>query len=260
MRQPRRLPLDAEAPRLPVTDHLTELRRRLVICALTLFVTSGAGFWMADDLLAWLKRPAGPLLRTLVFFSPTEGLVAYVKVAMAFGVVAALPVWLAQVWAFVRPGLTWRERTYGLAFVWWGSLCFVLGAEVGYGLLLPVFLKFLLGVGSPDLQPVISVSRYLSFVLGTMLWCGLLFELPVVVFLLSRMGVVSPQMMRRHRPLAVVVILIVAAIVTPTTDAVSLFLMALPLAVLYELSILVAASTRRRPSTPRQPDTPARPA
>ncbi len=237
-----------------------ELRRRLLVCVLTVLLASGLGFWLADWLLAWLKRPAGYLLPTLAFFSPTEGLVAYLTVAVAFGLVAALPVLLYQLWAFVRPALTWRERTYGVAFVCWGSLCFVLGAEVGYGVLLPYFLKFLLSVGSPHLAPVISVSQYLSFVLGVILLCGAVFELPVVVFLLSRMGLVNPQMLRRHRPLAMLIILIVAAMVTPTTDAISLFLLALPLALLYEFSRLIAAgSTPRRSRPPQPPHIPARP-
>ena len=248
------------SPRLTFVEHLDELRRRLLICLGAVVVTSSLALWKAGWLVGWLKRPAGDQLARLAFFSPTEALAAYVQVGVLAGVALALPILCYQAWAFVRPALTWRERTYGVAFVWWGSLCFVLGAEVGYGVLLPFFLKFLLSVGSPHLAPVISVNQYLSFVLGVILLCGAVFELPVVVFLLSRMGLVSAQMLRRHRLLAMLILLIVAAIVTPTTDAISLFLLALPLALLYELSALIAAgSTPRRSRPPQPPHTPARP-
>jgi sec-independent protein translocase protein TatC len=211
----------------------------------TVVLTSGIGFGVAGRLIEWLKRPAGSLLPRLAFFSPTEALVAYVKVAVLFGVVLALPVLLYQVWAFVRPGLIRRERTAGLAFVWWGSVLFATGAALAYTVCLPVFLQFLLNVGSPSLEPVISISRYLSFVTSVILICGAFFELPLVVWMLSRLGILTPRVLRRRRSLALLAMLIVAAFVTPTTDAISLLLMTVPLLVLYELSILVSSLSAR---------------
>ncbi len=244
---------DVESPQLTFADHLEELRRRLGICLAWVIVATGAGFWLAERLIGWLKRPAGDLLPRLAFFGPTDALVAYVKVALTFGVVVTLPVVLAQVWAFVRAGLTTRERRYGVAFVWGGSACFALGVAFAYWLCLPVFLHVLLGIGRSTLEPVISINRYLGFVLGVMLSCGLVFELPLAVVLLARMGLVTVAMLRAQRRWAFLVMLVAAAVVTPTTDAVSLVLFTVPLVLLYELSILLVrwgtpasgASTRR---------------
>jgi len=244
--RPLQTPDHLESTRLTVVEHLEELRRRVGLCLLTVFATSGATLWFADRLIGWLQRPAGTLLPRLAFFSPTEALIAYMKVAVVGGSVLALPVILYQVWAFLRPGLTVRERLYALVFVWWGSALFVLGAALAYGVCLPLFLRFLLTIGSPHLEPVLSVSRYLSFVLGVMLTCGLLFELPVVVFVLTRVGIMTPHTLRRRRGLALLVLVSVAAVVTPTTDVLSLILMTIPLVGLYELSIVVSSVSARR--------------
>ncbi|MBI3087310.1 MAG: twin-arginine translocase subunit TatC [Candidatus Omnitrophica bacterium] len=226
-------------------EHLEELRRRLGVCLAVLLAASGIGLWQADRLIEWLRRPAGYLLPRLAFFSPTEALVAYMKVAVGFGLALSLPVVLYQAWAFVRPALTRRERAYGLALVSWGSALFGLGVLVGYGMLLPFFLRFLLTVGGTHLEPVISISGYLSFVLGTLLVCGALCELPLVIAVLSRLGIVTPKMLQRRRHLALLGIVVAAAVLSPTTDALTLLLLTIPLVVLYELSIIVASWSAR---------------
>ena len=226
-----------ETSRLTIPGHLEELRRRLGLCLVTLVLTSGVSFWWGERLLAWLKRPAGDLLPRLAFFSRTEALVAYVKMALVCGAMLALPVVLYQGWAFVRSGLNKDERGLSLAFVGWGTVLFALGVWFGYSLCLPLFLRFLLTVGSKSLLPLISISAYLSFVLGILLTCGVLFELPLVIFVLIRLGILTPQMLRRQRGVALVILVVVAAVVTPTTDAVSLVFVTLPLMALYELSI-----------------------
>ena len=235
-----------KTPRLTIPGHLEELRRRLGLCLLTVALTSGASFWYGDRLLAWLKRPAGELLPRLAFFSPTEALVAYVKMALVCGVALALPVVLYHAWAFVRPGLSGDERRFSFAWIGWGSALFAMGVWCGYGLCLPLFLRFLLTVGGASLQPVISVSAYLSFVLGILGVCGALCELPIVLFVLIRLGILTPQMLRRQRGVALVSLVVVAAVVTPTTDAVSLMLVAVPLVALYELSIAFSGWFVRR--------------
>ena len=241
---------EPQGPRLTVVEHLEELRRRLALCLVTLLAASCILLWRADRVIAWLKRPAGDLLPWLAYFSPTEALAAYVKVAVVGGVAFASPVILYQVWAFVRPGLTARERWVALAFIGWGSALFALGASAGYWLCLPVFLRFLLSVGSPHLAPVISVSRYLSFVLSVLATCGVLCELPLIIFVLTWFGLITPEMLRRRRGVALLILLVIAAIVTPTTDALSLLLTFLPIVVLYELSILVAGFSARRTRLP----------
>ena len=230
--------------RMTLAEHLEELRRRLAVALLAVVVGSCAGFALAGRVLEWLKRPAGSLLPQLAFFSPTEALFAYVRVAVTLGVVVALPVVLYEVWGFIESALTRTERVYGRLFVWLGSALFAAGAAFAYAALLPVSLRMLLTIGGPSLMPMISVGRYLSFVLGLMIACGAVFELPLIIVLLTKLGVVTPALLRQQRGVAIVIILVIAAVVTPTTDALNLMLMALPLVVLYELSILLSRFAR----------------
>jgi sec-independent protein translocase protein TatC len=229
-------------------DHLEELRRRLGVCLLTLVVTAWAGITQADGLIEWLRRPAGAALQRFAFFSPTEAFVAYVKVGVLAGVALAMPVFLLQLWAFIRPALRPRERTLGLSFVWWGSVCFFAGAAFAYQVLLPASLRFLLGIGGGRLMPLISIDRYVAFVTTVIFWCGVVFELPAVLFVLAKAGIVTSAWLRQQRPYAILVLVILAAVITPTTDVVNLLLMTGPLVVLYEISIwLTHAAIRRRP-------------
>ena len=228
---------------LTLADHLEELRRRLGLSLVAVLVGAGIGLTQAERLIEWLQRPADGLLGRLVFFSPVEPLQAYLTVGVLAGTLLAMPVVLWQVWAFVRPGLQAPERRLGLVFVGWGSVQFLLGGACAYFLLLPAALRFLLGLGSRYLEPAVSVSRYLSFVTTLLWWSGVVFELPVVLWVLGRVGVVTTEWLRQQRPYAILVLVIIAALVTPTTDPVNLALLAIPLAGLYELSIILVAAT-----------------
>jgi len=232
-------------------EHLGELRRRLGICLAALVVAIGVTATQVHGVIDWLRRPADGLLNRFAFFSPTEPLMAYMKVACLGGVLLAMPLILWQFWGFVRTGLTRRERSYGLAFVWWGTLLFAGGLAFAYYLLLPVSLRFLLGIGQGAFEPVISIETYLSFVTTILFWCGLVFELPIVLVLLVNVGIVTPEWLRQQRPYAILVLVILAAIITPTTDAVNLLLMTVPLLVLYELSIWLTRWVMRRTTQDR---------
>jgi len=244
----RTVPSEVEGRKFPVVEHLDELRRRLWVCLLVISVASTASFGLAGKLMDWLKRPAGASLPTLAFFSPPEAMLAYLKVAVISGLILSTPLLLHELWAFISPGLTPRERRYGLAFVWWGTVLFGAGVAFAYWVLLPVSLKFLLGFGSGQLTPVISISRYISFTTMVMIACGGVFELPLAIALLTKIGIVTPQMLRRKWRHAVVILMIAAAILTPTTDVATMILMVAPMLVLYETSIWVA-----RCAVPRSP-------
>ena len=234
--------------RLTLVEHLDELRRRLLICVATVVLTASLALWKASLLIAWLKRPVGMWPPRLAYFSPTEALSAYVTVGVWTGLVLALPVILYQAWMFIRPALTWKERRAAAAWVWWGTALFLAGAGAAYWVVLPWLLRFLLSIGSPTLEPVLSVRQYLSFSLGVIVSCGLVCELPLAIALLTRLGVVSPSLLSRMRPLALLILLIAAAVLTPTTDAFTLLLATVPLVLLYELSIAVS-----RLVVPRRP-------
>lgn len=236
----------ADQPRLPVAGHLEELRRRLWVCLGTVTAASVLNFAWADTLIGWLKRPAGSMLPRLAFFSPPEAILAYMKVAVAAGLILSMPIVLHELWAFLRPALTPRERGSGLAFVWWGSALFLAGGAFAYWVLLPVSLQFLLGFGGGELEPVISISRYLSFTTTVILAAGLVFQLPLAVLMLAQLGVVNPRMLRRKRRQALVAMAVASAVVTPTADASTMLLMTAPMLALYEISIWVAAAAARR--------------
>lgn len=235
-----------ESSRLTISAHLDELRRRLGISLLAVVVGASVSLAFVDRLLAWLKRPAEPYLTRLAFFSPTEGVLAYLKIALTAGLVLAMPVVLHQTWAFIRPALTWKERASGIAFVWLGSLLFVLGGAVAYAVGLPLFLRLLLSVGGGAFEPVLSINRYLSFVTGVMVLGGIICELPLVVVMLTRLGVLSPAWLRRMRPLAWLAMLILAAVLTPTTDVISLVFVTIPIILLYEAGLVISGWCARR--------------
>ena len=226
-------------PKLTLAEHLEELRRRLGVSLLALIAAVGLSFSQADRIVQWLKRPAAEALPRFAFFSPTEPLLAYLNVAVLSGFIVAMPVILSQLWGFVRGGLTRRERAYGMAFIVWGSLNFLGGAAFAYYALLPLSLRLLLGIGAGTLEAVISIDRYVSFVTTLVFWCGMIFELPVVLFVLTKVGIVTPEWLRQQRPYAILVLVIIAALVTPTTDPINLLLMSVPLVLLYELSIFM---------------------
>ena len=232
-------------PRMALAGHLEELRRRLGVCLLALLVAVGISVAYVERIIAWLSRPVEGLIPQFAYFTPTEPLVAYIRVAILCGLILAMPVILWQVWAFLRSGLTSKERSSGLLFVAWGSVQFLAGAAAAYYGFLPASLRVLLSIGRRFLLPVISIDQYLGFVTTLVFWTGLVFELPVVLMVLAKLGIVTAEWLRQQRPYAVLVLVIIAALVTPTTDPVNLFLLAVPLILLYELSIFLTRLSRR---------------
>ena len=231
---------------MSLADHLEELRRRLGICLAAFLIAVGVSWTQVDRVMAWLRRPSELWLPRLVFVSPTEPVMAYLTVTMLAGLILAMPMVLWQVWGFVRRGLTPREQTLGGMFVGWGSALFLVGAALAYYGVLPISLKYLLGAGRDTLEPMVSIKTYLSFVTTIMFWCGLICELPLVLWVLAAVGVVTSEWLRQQRSYAILVLVILAALVTPTTDPVNLMLMTLPMVLLYEISIVVTRLAMRR--------------
>lgn len=226
---------------MPLLDHLEELRSRLLFSLAAVLLAAVAGYFLSGRILDYLIRP----VEKVYFMGVTEAFTVKIKVALFFGLFAGAPVVFYQAWKFVVPGLTRQEARWVLPAALFFSGFFVLGAAFCYFLVLPLAVEFLLAFGTDQLVPMISVGRYVSFVGWMMLGFGLVFELPVVVFLLGRLGVVSASDLRRRRRLVVVAILIVAALITPSPDVLSQLLLAVPLYVLFELSVAVLAFTGR---------------
>lgn len=237
---------------LSLIGHLEELRGR-IFKMLIAFVAAAVGAWfLYDRILAVLVAPlagldvAGELLSEgkLIFTSPPEAFFIRLKVVSFAGFVLALPVILWQVWRFVAPGLYSHEKKYAIPFVVSAMLLFLVGGWLAMRSL-PQALEFLVAFAGEDIVLVPRASEYLSFVMVLVAGFGLTFEFPLVLIALSLVGVVSSESLRRGRKIAWIAILVVAAVVTPTQDPLTQLLLALPLAALYEATILAARLLKR---------------
>ncbi len=229
-------------PRMGLLDHLDELRRRLVRALIAFTATFLICFTFAEQIYAFLARPIESFLpegTRLVFLGITDPFIIYIKVAALAGIFLASPLILYQVWAFVAPGLYKREKRVAIPFIFFGSLLFLGGGAFGYYIAFPFAVEFLLGVGK-QFQPTITITNYLSFLMTVILGLGVMFEMPTIIFLLSRLGVVTPRFLLRHFRWAVLIIFLIAAIITPTPDVVNLCIFALPTLVLYLVGVGVA--------------------
>jgi len=229
-----------------VTEHLEELRRRVIFSLLALLLATAAIVPFAPIVLKFLKYPSGGAIERLVFFGPEEAFLIYMRISISAGLVVALPVMLLQLWAFLSPAIDGRFKKHAFLFVSVSFLIFLFGCSFSYFILLPAALKFLLNIGRADLEPVISATRYISFVTGLILACGIVFEMPVVSFFLTRIGAINAGMLRRKFLYAVIAILIAAAVITPTGDAFNMLMLALPMIALYEVSIWISFFSGKR--------------
>jgi len=227
--------------------HLEELRRRLVR-SLVAFAVSFLACWafhekIAAFLLLPLERMPPEIWaqgKRLVFLGPTDAFIFYIKVAALASVFLASPWILYQLWGFVAPGLYRREKRMAVPFIFFGSLLFAAGGAFAYYVAFPFAARFLIGFGGDQFEAQITIERYFSFLMTVILGLGLMFELPTLIFLLSRAGIVTPGFLLRHFRWAVLLIFVLAAIITPTPDAVNMLIFALPTILLYLLGVAVA--------------------
>jgi sec-independent protein translocase protein TatC len=226
--------------RLSLIEHLDELRRRLIQCLVPFLASTLFSAVFTKQILSFLRLPARGAIEKLVFFSPQEVALVYIKIALLTGLVASSPFILYHIWKFISPALEERQRRYTINFIFFTWLSFFIGACFCFFGLLPISLRFLIGLAGDELMPVISISKYISFVLILTLGCGLTFEMPVLAWILTKLHILNANFLRRKRKYAVVIILILAAIITPTTDPFNMFLLAIPMYILYEISIWVS--------------------
>jgi len=234
---------------MPFLEHLEELRRRLIISIASVLVISIGGYFISDFIIEFLTRP----IDKVYFMGVTEAFAVKIKVSLFFGLFASLPIIFYQAWRFVLPGLTRKEMVMVLPMTAAMTVFFFIGASFCFFVVLPVGITFLLGFGTESLEPMIAIGRYISFVGWMVISFGLVFELPVVTFLLGRLGLVDAPMLRKGRRYAIVGILIVAAVATPSPDVFSQLMLAGPLYLLYELSVaLVSITSRKRGIEPSE--------
>ena len=231
-----------EQDKIPFTAHLEELRKRLIVC----FIAVGIGFVLSygfkEKLFDVLTKPLISVMEAgdkIIFTGLPEAFFTYLKVAFLSGIILAAPVIFYQFWVFVAPGLYQRERRLLVPIVILSTIFFVGGALFGYFIVFPWGFKFFLGFASETIKPLPSMREYLSFSAKLLLAFGLVFELPLVVTFLARMGLVSIDFLKKNRKYALLLFFVGAAILTPP-DVVTQIMMALPLMVLYEISIIGA--------------------
>lgn len=236
------------AEKQPFLSHLEELRKRLVVCAIGV----GAGFVIAyifaERLFQLLVAPLKAVMPEgdqLIFTNLPEMFFAYIKVAFIAGIMAASPLIFYQLWMFIAPGLYRKEKKMAIPFVISSTILFVGGALFGYFVVFPFGFKFFIGFSNEYVKALPSVKQYFSFSMKLLLAFGAVFELPVIIFFLSKMGIVTPQFLRQKRKYAILLTFALAAILTPP-DVITQCMMAGPLIVLYEIGILVSRVAQKK--------------
>ncbi len=232
--------------RLPLLEHLDEIRKRLIVVIIVFIIFSAVGFYFIEGILQWLKIPGGPYLGALSVFSPTSAIFTFFKMAFFFGFIFSLPVLLYEIWMFIRPAIEESLAWCGALLIFSGTSLFVLGACLSFYFLIPVSLKFLLSIGRGELQFLISLDSYISFVLLFMLAGGLIFEIPLLAFFLAKLNILTAQTMIRYWKMAVLGSVVFSAFITPTPDAFNMALMAMPIFILYLISIGVVILTQSK--------------
>jgi sec-independent protein translocase protein TatC len=236
--------------RMSFMEHLGELRTRLMRSLLALLVGLGIALPFSQQIMDYLAKPARDTNHNLVFLSLTEAFWVQMKIGLIVGLFVASPAILWQVWRFISPGLHVHEKKYAAPFVIIGTLLFIGGGAFSLKVVTPFAIQFLLSYERPGLQAMISIGNYIDFLLKFTVAFGAVFELPLVLTILARLGVVSPATLAKNRKYAILGAFIAAAVLTPTPDMFNQTLMAGPLILLYEVGILCARIFGKRAPAP----------
>jgi sec-independent protein translocase protein TatC len=251
-----------ESAKMPLTEHLSELRRRILTSVAAIFVVFVVVFKYSEKLFELITFPlrgelhfsvSAPYLEVirktaapLVFLAPAEAFWMHLKVSLVASLIISLPVVFYQLWRFISPGLLEKERKYVIPFIFFATSLFLVGALFCFGIVLPFAITFLLGYKTQNIAPMLSVGSYVDFCLKFILAFGVIFELPLVIIFLTKIGVVTPKTLAKNRKFAVLFAFIAGAILTPTPDAFNQTLMAVPIIILYEIGILVSRLMYRK--------------
>jgi sec-independent protein translocase protein TatC len=234
----------SEEVRMTFIEHLEELRRRLLWSLAAVSVCFIATYNFSRKIFDLLMQPiikSLPKGSTLIFTRPAEGFTTYLKVAFFAALVLALPFILYQVWRFVAPALYRHEKQIAIPFIFFGTIFFAIGASFCYFIAAPPAFKFLLSEYSSEyVRAFPTIGEALSFFMTLIFAFGIVFEFPLIVFILARLGIVNAEMLRRKRKFAILINTILAAVISPSPDVLSMMLMLVPLLIFYELGIVVA--------------------
>lgn len=231
-----------------LVEHLAELRFRLIYSFIGILIVGLICFSYSEFLFEIIRAPIAPYLPNsgLVFTAPMDKFLAHVKIACFGGIIFSCPYWFFQLWKFIAPGMYEHERKYALGFIGSAVLLFLIGVLMCYFMILPVTFEYLMNFGGSIDKPMITIDQYLSFFMTMILIFGISFELPLILIVLGMMGFVSHAFLKDKRRYAVVLLSIFAAIATPSPDALSMLLLLIPMALLYEVAVILVGLFERK--------------
>jgi len=228
-------------------DHIEELRWRIIYSLIGVLVFTIAAWIFIDPIIeVILLKPARDANASLQNLRPFGQLFLYIQVAIIVGIIASLPNIFYQLWQFIAPALKKREQKYIIWIVFFSTFCFLSGIAFAYFVMLPLTMKFAAQFGTAEIANEFAIDEYMSIIISVMLAAGLVFELPMVSFFLSKLGILTPKFMRTYRRHAIVIILVLAAFLTPGADPVSQVILAVPLVLLYEISIFISKISSKK--------------
>lgn len=227
---------------MSIIQHLEELRRRLIKSLLAIAICSCVTYYFLDDIMHYITMPAGKLY----FMQPAEAFFTYIKVTVFSGFLLSLPIVFYQAWAFFLPALTRKERLILGLIVPMSVVLFLGGLAFSFWLVLPAGIKFFMGIGSAEILPMFSVEKYLDFVISFVLPFGFIFEVPLVIIILAKMGMVTSEFLINKFRYVFFLSFVFGAIISPTPDIFTQSMIALPLSLLYAISMFIVKYIMRR--------------
>jgi sec-independent protein translocase protein TatC len=227
---------------MSLIGHLEELRRRIIVIIAAIATGSIVCYFYAAEITALITAPAGKLY----YMNPAEAFFTYLKVSFFAGFLLALPIVMYQLWAFIVPAMTNKERKAGMFLVPASVILFFIGLIFSYYLVLPAGIKFFMGFATDNLQPMFSIGQYLSFVISFLLPFGFIFELPLFILVMARLGIISSAFLTAKRKLVLVMSFVIGAVISPTPDIFSQTMVAVPVILLYEISVLIVKYVLRK--------------
>jgi len=228
-------------------DHIEELRWRIIYALIGVIIFTIVAWFFIDPLIEIvLLKPARDANASLQNLRPFGQLFLYMQVAIVVGIIASLPNIFYQLWQFIAPALRKKERKYILWIVFFSTFCFLAGIAFAYFVMLPLTMKFAAQFGTSEISNEFAIDDYMSIIISVMLAAGVVFELPMISFFLSKLGILTPKFMRKYRRHAIVIILVLAAFLTPGADPVSQVILAVPLVLLYEISIFISKISSKK--------------
>jgi len=221
---------------MSIVEHLEELRKVLIVSIIATFVLAVAAYFFSDNILALLLNPLTSIGQKIFFTGVTEAIYVKIKLSFFAGFIAALPVILWQIWSFIIPALKKKEKTYFSIFVLLSFLCFIGGVAFGFFVVFDLGISFLLQFAGPILDPLITIDKYISFTISFLLPFGIIFELPLASYILAKLEVINYRLLAKNRRYALIGVVALAAVITPTPDIFTCLIVSGPLYLLFEMS------------------------